>query len=674
MRVMRLLKVTFMIDLILLFIVGVLLLYLLRGVLYSLYFKIERFKKPILILLFLFSFFSGFYIYWHYYQLSVESALFYSLAQFTIDVKMPHEIAIDMSKVKGLSEHYQLIYLTALLSALTTFLTFILVFFKEWIQKGYVTYICNKGDHIIVCGLGENNRHYINSEISAGNINIVIADKFKDNPYIQYYLDKGIGTIIGDLTDEGFLSTLGFKKCRHVIVSTGDDKTNFEIVLQFDDIASRKKLKHKKIFMHLQDKYLANFHRSKGIIQNTKNLDIKIFSYHETAAISLFDKHDIDGHDRDIIDSNLPFAIAVIGMTPLAFEVIKEAILRAHLPNENHFTIYCICSDTKAFKNSLKLRHPSIDEIPNLDIIYNNWDTNELSFFKQKLWQDPSLKHIILCQKDEQQNIDIAANFSDITYLDAILTKDLKIKIHIAAFNIFEMSEKINQNNEYFKQFYIFAQADEVCSVQQIIDPLNDRIAKLIHHGYGQSFKHGEYLLHLKTEEIEEAWYKTTKLSDRISNRSQARHINVKLKALGLKKVNNQEKKDVGDLFIENQCILESKLGEDQHALSLTNNEVTEYSKELEKKDGKVLYFPQTYERLLEKLIRSEHNRWNAVHYLNGWHYDQEKNKDAKKHNCLIPLKDFKEDKVRITVLYDLYSILYLPNYLAETNQKLEAN
>lgn len=83
------------------------------------------------------------------------------------------------------------------------------------------------------------------------------------------------------------------------------------------------------------------------------------------------------------------------------------------------------------------------------------------------------------------------------------------------------------------------------------------------------------------------------------------------------------------------------------------------------------MYFPRDYDTLFEKLIRCEHNRWNAFHYLNGWKYAPQKDKKSKRHSCLKPLEEFVEPDLQITVLYDIYSILYIPNYLANIGYQL---
>ena len=75
-------------------------------------------------------------------------------------------------------------------------------------------------------------------------------------------------------------------------------------------------------------------------------------------------------------------------------------------------------------------------------------------------------------------------------------------------------------------------------------------------------------------------------------------------------------------------------------------------------------------EHIIAKLMKSEHERWNAYHYLNGWTYGT-KNKEQKVHNCLTNMESFNDVARRITIIYDLYSVLYIPSYLSSIGYEI---
>lgn len=82
-------------------------------------------------------------------------------------------------------------------------------------------------------------------------------------------------------------------------------------------------------------------------------------------------------------------------------------------------------------------------------------------------------------------------------------------------------------------------------------------------------------------------------------------------------------------------------------------------------------YFPKTFDILFNELARAEKNRWNAFHYLKGWQYNKNLDKKAKKHDCLMPIEDFKTDRIKNTYKYDLLSLLNIPKYLAYSGYEI---
>jgi hypothetical protein len=46
--------------------------------------------------------------------------------------------------------------------------------------------------------------------------------------------------------------------------------------------------------------------------------------------------------------------------------------------------------------------------------------------------------------------------------------------------------------------------------------------------------------------------------------------------------------------------------------------------------------------------------------------------KPTRRHACLVPLAEFDDEARRLTLLYDVYAILYIPNYLASSGYSIE--
>lgn len=480
----------------------------------------------------------------------------------------------------------------------------------------YKKLIFLRNNYIVVCGLDENNRVYIDSEIKDGNNKIIIIEQNKDNLYVEKYKKKGLLVEIGDATDLETLSSLKVQKAKHILISTGQDLVNLEIatqVLKLDNDA--------KLYINIVDRHLRHFHKEQGIFESSS---IKMYSYYEDASRDLFNKFNIDGYSNTIISSNQGFSIAVIGNTNLAYEVISQACIVGQLPNENILKIHCIDNNKKEFKQSIELNYTQINNIQTVVLEYHALDINSKDFYESEIWHD-NMTNVIICLDDEQKNLDIASNLAEITYINEIADNELKINILFAMFTDYNLTNNIKSNNYVFKNFYTFGSINEVNHKNMIINEERDIQAKCVNHIYNNvkpklldyntySFEYTDIDIQ-KTIKLDIEWKKLGYFKQE-SNRAVADHFKTKLKYLGLEF--KKSDKNFTVLYSENYSIYHE-------------------------------YFTK---ELKLKLAKNEHQRWNTFHYLNGFKkidiMSQDDNKKLKRyyelkkeHICLIPFEEF---------------------------------
>ena len=273
--------------------------------------------------------------------------------------------------------------------------------------------------------------------------------------------------------------------------------------------------------------------------------------------------------------------------------------------------------------------------------------------------------------------MEYALNLYDKVYLEASVMKTLKTKVLFAIYHNMELSKTMNDNKEEFKNYFTFANSSIISCRESIVDELQENIAKLMHMGYGEVYKKDNlYKINNPEvmEKIKKAWIDSTRFSDRESNRSQALHLRSKLLSLGLEKEKVEDDYDEESLLENNTELLDKKIGLDidypylekvSELLKLPYVDI--HNKEIEDFYNKYL----NNSTLFSKLIRCEHSRWNTFHYLNGWQFNPKKNKTIKHHNCLTSFEKF-ETIDKLSIIYDIYSIVYIPNYLASGGYKLK--
>jgi len=545
-----------------------------------------------------------------------------------------------------------------------------LLYFRESINNRSVKNI-SKTKNSVIFGLGEFSTALLKNESLENKHHFIVVERDIKTDEVEHLRDEGIGVIISDVFELDYHKQLNIEMMEIAIISLGNDKLNIELATKIIDTYKSSKVKTPiQLLIQIVNQDLNILFHQEFVapqIHNEHQIEIQTFSFYEECAKSFFDNNFIDGKSRTIIDSNDDFHIIIAGDGELAHNIIYQSAHIAQLPNENKLHIHLLDKEANKLKLSLIKRYIGIEKVVKLHT--HNIDNETLEYFQNDLlWKQEYLTHVIICYDDEEKNIKIAIDLFNKTYLGEAVDGTLFTQVNFAIFNSYTISERINADDKNFKQFYSFGDASKICMKEKLLNENFSLIAKLIHYGYADEFNPSQ-LLNLNDKDIQKKWFNSSKRSDKLSNKAQARHIDMKLKALGLSKIHTDKKPS--ELLITNRNILDKVIKDERDILKLSDTFIHEYSKELPKiwngglevKDIK--YFPVDFNTKLEKLIRAEHNRWNAYHYLNGWKYAEVKSKPKKEHDCLKPLAQFDTPELKLTVIYDMYAILYMPNYLA---------
>lgn len=314
----------------------------------------------------------------------------------------------------------------------------------------------------------------------------------------------------------------------------------------------------------------------------------------------------------------------------------------ANLPEENTLNLYLVDAEAKKFYTHVKKLFAGIESIPQLNIEPLELDSNTLNFYDDKVWNKRNLTNIIIATNNEERNLDIAINLQDTTYPEQTAKGIFKTKVLLAIYNNLGLGRNIDEDTKAFANFYTFADISKASSPKNLINEELDTVAKLIHNAYlGED--------EVSVESLNTKWMSEDDSSPhkRASSRAQALHIDTKLLALGLKR--KESSKGLNKNLESNKKVF----------------------KEIFEEKDVVKEFPESFDTILSKLARSEHNRWNAFHYLYGWKHDVNRSDEAKRHPCLLPFSKFDTDELRDTYQWDVDSVLNIPVYLAHAGYEL---
>ena len=572
------------------------------------------------------------------------------------------------------------IFTAIILAIITISFVAVMLLIKDSYDKYMITDIFSS-KHNVLFGLGGVSISFLNSyPQQKGQPGVVVIESDPNNKNIEECRKKGVGVFVGDAFNDDNLNKLNLKNMENAVIALGNDRVNIELAKRLINLYEQQQLENTiKIIIHIQNRDLdILFHRQFIIPDEDKdlNIDIKTFSFFQEVAKDLFENHDVDGGSDRFINTNDSFCSILIGDGELVQNVIYQMAQVSHLPNENKHTVYVVDKDADNLLIRIKKHLYYIeDNFPKFRLEAKSLDSNSLEFFSNSIWQKNNIANIIIAYDTEGENLDIAIELFNRVYLSRSVDNDQGIpKILFAIYDQHLLAKMVKEDNDTLKNFYAFGNSNNVMSSRNLIEEEKDLIAKLIHFSYGDLYNPD--ILNYDEIKTNRKWYNRNKYSNKLSSVGQANHIDMKLKAMGLKKQKStQVSKTKEELRKQNRDVLSNILDNERSKLGIGDIELVEYSKELkkfyDKKKYDIKYFPEAYTTRFEKMIRMEHNRWNAFHYLNGWKYSETKNKDKKEHDCLMPLENFKDDKLRITVIYDIYSFLYLPNYLAEAGYEI---
>lgn len=472
----------------------------------------------------------------------------------------------------------------AFLFALATIsLIAVVITLKDFFEKRITKNIMNN-HYSVIFGLGEINRGFLNNiqNNKEQRASTLIIEKDPSNKFIEEYRQKGFGVLIGNSYDIKY----DYQNMQYAIIAFGEDRYNIDfarkIIQDYNDDKNDLKL-----IVHIENKDLEILFHTKFIDTNEKKINIKTFSFYEEVAKDLFNKHNIDGNTTKYMESNKEFKSIVIADGFLLEKIIYQIALISHLPNENIHTVIIV--DKKADQLLIKVKkalYYKEQNFPTLKLEAINLDKNNLEFYESDIWQvnttDSNLVNIIIGYDDEKRNLDMVVELYNRIYLKQAIDKLNMPKILFGIFNELLLSSLIDENKDEFNNFYTFGNICHTLNYAELIDEESNKIAQLINHGYGDEYDSSK--LGQDDEKVKKKWFENSKFSDKLSNLAQAKHLDIKLKSMGLRKVKSKKKYlNEKDLLKINQQVILDKFIEERKLLDIGEETLKLYSKELEK-------------------------------------------------------------------------------------------
>ena len=482
-------------------------------------------------------------------------------------------------------------------------------------------------NHIVICGAGDMGYALAKDILNKHqDKKLLVVDINPTNDNLNSICTLGGYAISGNAIDKNVLNKLNITKAEKIILMTGKDISNLEILDAIAKIIPEtdKDKNIIKLYIHLESK--ENYE----ILPSIKRVGINIraFSVYDNAAQTLFMKHPL-GENVDTIDND-SVNLAIVGFDAVGLSVLYRALALGHFFNGKPLNVTIFDNNhEKKRAEFLKLYPISLKAggIINWNIDFK--DDGEL-FNKEGI---ENFTQIIFCKTNVQ------ASLTDI----ARIIKNQSAHLQNKQFFIFidkhdgikGIANDIKIDSKNKVDIIPFGNFSQICSYDVVVNEIYDKMAIRADQRYNQLHK----------PEYETNWGDLSPfLQD--SNRMQVEHLPIKLKVLNHLLENSKNK------VLPKYSELENEANNRWYSLNgkpTSDKKKTDIWNDIQK--AKIL---ATYISLddIEKLAKMEKHRWNAFHILNGWttipkpegqDYPYRKDDNKKEHALLIGWDELEE-------------------------------
>lgn len=423
-------------------------------------------------------------------------------------------------------------------------------------------------NHYIIVGINEYSIS-LTIDLLKQNKKVIIIDGESDERDLFKIVNLGGRVVIGDVSSERLLKKIKIHKASNVIIFSMNDTFNLNYCLNVKAYFGKLDFEQTiKISIHLHEKELDSFMELFNE-EMSDFLELRIFNVFEIGAQLLLKQYPIH-KENDY--SNIK--ILIIELNEMGQSILSQIGQISNFGIGKKVDVTIMSTDLDAQIASLLLRFPEIEKICKLKYFHINQNLPQLLEKVKK--ENFCFTDVYICYPEEQKALITSQHIR--TYF----TPDTSFYIYNSS-NL-ELTKWIDQKKGPLKNIYCFGDSSKIGSKEIIIEERLESLAKHIHNNY---------LLRSKKSTL---W---TQLSvfEKLSNLSQANHIDIKLHMLGL-------------------------VSQENNGLGITEAEYLEI-----------------VENNLEIMGEAEHERWNAVHFMNGWkkcNPELEKDIIQKLHPCLV--------------------------------------
>jgi voltage-gated potassium channel Kch len=500
------------------------------------------------------------------------------------------------------------------------------VFFRDQLATFRMNFQKN---HVVICGLGGKGLQLVRDFRSRGR-RVVVVEQCADIKELATVRNLGALVVIGNSTEPSILRKAKAHRAESLLAFTGDDGVNVETGLAIYRMLKNdphKNTRPLRCFIHLYSTNLASVVGRQAFFAMPHGaVTFEIVRTNDISARLLFTEHPLDYMEIPADSSKMPHCV-IAGFGNMGESVAVQAARTGHYARHGRIKITVVDQNAKNVESLFFATYPNFRSAADIGFIQSDIESAE--FFQMvERWalDDAAITTLVIAVHNDTKTFACALNC-------AKRTKGREIPIHVRL----DTSEGIaallqhrgGREDRELSGIHPFGMLSASCNMTMIENQPIDFLAQKIHEEYvGKRLKEeeGRPQAERRTPDNDPSLYPWGKLDGSLkdSNRQQADHIPVKLRAIGC--TTDPARAPAGAEPVKAFTVEE-----------------------------------------IELLSIMEHDRWMADRFIAGWQPGRERNVQSRISPFLVPWEELEKSiKNR-----DLEAMKNIPALLEQTGKRI---
>ncbi len=463
--------------------------------------------------------------------------------------------------------------------------------------------------HVVICGLGAKGTQLALDCRQEGE-RVVVIEQNETSDGIARCRQTGALVLPGDATHESVLVQAGAGRASLVMVTCGADAANIQVALNLQRVVHRSSTGLIRCYLHLVNSELQDLLRHHKLLTTHRDrLEVNLFNDFENAARSLWMQHPLDWMPIAQADATV-VRLVIIGFGQMGEAIALQAARTGHYANGRKIRLTIIDREAARRQRAFTARYPRLDQVCETEFLeLDAAEPATLSQIAQRCAEPHCLSTVAVCLDNDATSLSIALKL-----IPTLGNQPVQV---LARMNEEKGLAALLRDGQGGR-LHAFGMASQSCTRDMLLHEQQDRFAKEIHRIFVErAVLEGR---DVATDPALQPWPNLDE-TYRDSNRQQADHIPVKLRAVGCFSAPPQPGQPA----------------------------VTEFT-----------------EAEIELLARMEHARWCAERWLDGWTLGP-KDRSRKITPDLVPWEEL-TDGVKE---YDRQAVRNIPRLLELIGEKV---